>query len=294
MTTLENNYLRVSIRPKGAELTSIFHKESGIEHLWQADPTIWGWHAPNLFPVVGGCLNNEVLIDRKTYPMQRHGFARQSLFDTTESTQTHTVFTLRSNDDTRAQFPYEFAFQIMYELNGPRLTVTYRVVNQDDKTIYFSVGAHPAFAIPFNPGESYSDYSLEFEKDEPLETHLLSADGYFTGETDLVPTNKSDETGCRLPLTERLFDNDALVFKNIASRRVSIRSDKTEHSVTVSFPAFSYLGLWAKPGASFVCIEPWLGCADSEGELKPIQEKELIQQVAVGEVFERSFWVEVE
>ena len=86
MTTLENDQLRVSIRPKGAELTSIFHKSSGIEHLWQADPTVWGWHAPNLFPVVGGCLNNQLLIDGTAYPMERHGFARQSLFETTEST----------------------------------------------------------------------------------------------------------------------------------------------------------------------------------------------------------------
>ena len=289
MTTLENDFLRVSIRSKGAELTSIFHKPSGIEHLWQADPTVWTWHAPNLFPVVGGCLANEVLIDGKTYPMARHGFARQSLFDTTESTQTHAIFTLRSSDETRLHFPYEFEFQIIYELRNSALTITYRVVNQDDEPVYFSVGAHPAFAVPFQPGEAYADYYLEFEQAEPLETHLLSADGYFTGETKPVSIE-----GRQLRLTKHLFDQDALVFKNLTSRRVTLRSDRNTHAITVSYPAFPYLGLWAKPGADFVCIEPWLGCADREGQVRPIQEKEAIQRVETGAVFEAAFSIEVE
>lgn len=288
MTTLENNHLRVTIRPKGAELTSIFHKTSGIEHLWQADPMVWGWHAPNLFPVVGGCLNNQLLIDGQPYPMERHGFTRTSLFETTESSTSHAVFTLWSSEKTRVHFPYAFEFQIWYELQESRLTVTYRVVNQDDKTIYFSVGAHPAFAVPFNAGETYEDYYLEFEQDEALETHLLSAAGYFTGETKPVPAK-----GRHLNLTKQLFDDDALVFKNLASRQVAIRSDKNNHAVIVTYPAFPYLGLWAKPGASFVCIEPWLGCADSEGEPKSIQEKELIQSLEAGKVFNASFSIEV-
>ncbi len=289
MTILENNDLRVSIHPKGAELTSIFHKPSGIEHLWQADPGVWGWHAPNLFPVVGGCLNNQLLIDGKTYPIERHGFARQSTFETTESTPGHAIFSLRSNESTRVHFPYDFEFQLLYELDGPRLTVTYRVVNLDERTIYFSVGAHPAFAVPFYVNEAYEDYFIEFEQPEPLITHMLSSAGYFTGETKVIPAD-----GCRLELTRHLFDQDALVFKDLSSRRVVIRSDRHAHSVTVDYPNFPYLGLWAKPGASFVCIEPWLGCADSEGQPKPIQQREAIQCVDVDKVFEASFSVEIE
>lgn len=288
MAILENNDLRVSIHPKGAELTSIYHKPSGIEHLWQADPTVWSWHAPNLFPVVGGCLHNQLLIEGESYPIERHGFARQSTFETAESTASHAIFSLRSNASTRVHFPYEFEFQLLYELTGPRLTVTYRVVNRDDKTVYFSVGAHPAFAVPFHVNEHYEDYFIEFDRPEPLTTHLLSSAGYFTGETEVIPTD-----GRRLPLTKHVFDRDALVFKDLLSRRVVIRSDKHEHSVAVEYPAFPYLGLWAKPGAPFVCIEPWLGCADSEGQPTPIQRKEAIQHVAVDEVFEASFTIEI-
>lgn len=288
MTTIENEFLRVSIRPKGAELTSIFHKPSAIEHLWQADPTVWGWHAPNLFPVVGGCLNNQVLIDGETYPMERHGFTRQSVFETTASSATHAVFSLRSSEATRIHFPYEFEFQIIYELDGPRLTITYRVVNEDARTLFFSVGAHPAFAVPFRSGEAYEDYFIEFEKAEPLETHMLSGGGYFTGETRSVATDEN-----RFYLTRHLFDQDALVFKNLASRKVTLRSDMGNHAVVVEYPSFPYLGLWAKPGASFVCIEPWLGCADSEGTPKPIQEKEAIQHVEAEKVFAASFSIAI-
>ncbi len=285
---LENDALRVTIKPEGAELTSLFHKGSCIEHLWQADPTVWPWHAPNLFPVVGGCLNNELIIGGKNYSMQRHGFARRSLFETTDTSNTHVVFSLRADSETRAVYPYEFVFQIIYELNGPRLTVTYRMQNEDEQPIYFSVGAHPAFAVPFRAGEVYEDYFVEFEYDEPLTTHKLSEGGYFTGETESVTT--ADK---RLFLTKHLFDQDALVFKTLRSRRVTLRSDRHEHAVAVEFPNFPYLGLWAKPGASFVCVEPWLGCADSEGEPVPIERKEMIQFVDVGKVFEASFSITI-
>lgn len=288
MATLQNDQLSVEIRSKGAEMVSLVNRETGIEHLWQANPSVWGWHAPNLFPVVGGCLNNHLLIDSKTYSMERHGFARQSIFAELESTASRVVFSLRATDVMREKFPYVFDFRVMYELNGPQLSVTYRVVNEGKNELYFSVGAHPAFNVPFLPGEAYDDYVIEFEQEEALETHLLSANGLFSGETNPVPL-----LGRALPLTEHLFDQDALVFKNLQSRRVMLKNSRNEHSVAITFHDFPYLGLWAKPGAPFVCIEPWLGCADSEGEPVDIKQKELIQRVDVGGVFEAGFTIEV-
>lgn len=269
-------------------MVSLVNRETGIEHLWQANPSVWGWHAPNLFPVVGGCLNNHLLIDGKTYSMERHGFARQSIFAELESTASRVVFSLRATDVMREKFPYVFDFQVMYELNGPQLSVTYRIVNEGKNEMFFSVGAHPAFNVPFLPGEAYDDYVIEFEQEEALETHLLSANGLFSGETKPVPL-----LGQVLPLTEHLFDQDALVFKNLQSRRVMLKNSSNEYSVAVTFRDFPYLGLWAKPGAPFVCIEPWLGCADSEGEPVDIKQKELIQRVDVGGVFEAGFTIEV-
>jgi galactose mutarotase-like enzyme len=288
MISLENDVLRVGIRPQGAELTSLFDKTTQTERLWQADPAVWGWHAPNLFPVVGGCLENQLRIDGKTYPMERHGFARQSEFSLLHATATEARFSLRFSEKTYAVYPYRFDFQIAYALDGATLRVTYLVVNEDRQPVFFSVGAHPAFNVPFFPGEAYEDYFLEFEHDEPLTTHLLSKAGLFSGETAPVPTENR-----HLLLTKHLFDRDALVFKKLTSRRVTLGSRNHDHRVAVRFDAFPYLGLWAKPGAPFVCIEPWLGCADSEGQAVGIEQKEAIQRVGVGETFEASFTIHV-
>ncbi|MBC7892883.1 MAG: aldose 1-epimerase family protein [Sphingobacteriaceae bacterium] len=284
MTTLENDVLRVSIRPKGAELASIFDKKNSLEHLWQADPAVWGWHAPNLFPVVGACLNDQIVVENQPYPMQRHGFARHSEFTLKESSSESAVFSLLFSEKTLAVFPYRFELQVAYALDGASLRVIYRVLNQDEKPIFFSFGAHPAFNVPFFPGEAYSDYFLEFEREEELTTHLLDPSGLFSGAAEPVPTE-----GHRLHLTEHLFDRDALVFKNHASRRVSLGSTRHERRVAVAFPDFDYLGLWAKPGGSFVCIEPWLGCADTEHNPLPFEQREGIQRVEVGGRFEVGF-----
>jgi galactose mutarotase-like enzyme len=286
---LSTDFLSVNIRPQGAELTSIFHKPSQTEHLWQGDPAVWGWHAPNLFPVVGGCLNNQILVDSKAYPMGRHGFARQSVFELVEQTDTRARFVLTDSEESRQSYPFRFLFGVDYTLTENTLAVTYRVRNQDDKTVFFSVGAHPAFNVPFESGKEYEDYWLEFEQEEALMTHLLSKDGYFTGETQPIPLQ-----GNRLPLTKHLFDQDALVIKDLRSRAVSIRSRNHERAVTVRFDGFPYLGLWAKPGAPFVCIEPWLGCADTVGAPVEFAQKELIQSVGIGEVFEATFTVTVD
>nr|WP_294949187.1 aldose 1-epimerase family protein [uncultured Mucilaginibacter sp.] len=288
MTILENEFLKVAISTKGAQLSSLRNKATGVEHMWQADPTVWAWHAPNLFPIVGQLINDELLVDGQTYPMKRHGFARQSDFIKLDRNDVSAGFSLPNCEKTMAVYPYKFDFQVLYTLIDNALRITYKLINRDKKTIYFSVGGHPAFNVPFNAGENYEDYYIEFESGEKPDTHLLSPDGLFTGETAPVAiTNK------KLPLTRDLFAADALVFKNLKSRMVTIKSEKHEHSLSVEFPHFNYLGLWAKPGADFLCIEPWLGCADSVGEPKDIKYKEDIQKIAVGHVFEASFYISI-
>ena len=286
MTTIENEYLIAQIDAKGAQLSSLIDKATGTEHMWQGDEAIWPWHAPNLFPVVGGLINNELVVDGHKYPMSRHGFARQSEFVLLNADDVSASFSLPYCDKTLQVYPYKFDYQVLYTLIDNSIRITYKVINLDKKTIYFSVGAHPAFNIPFNKGENYEDYYIEFETDEHLETELLSGDGFFTGESHPVPT-----PGNKLYLTRHLFDGDALVLKKLSSRMVIIKSNKHDQALSVEFPHFSYLGIWAKPGADFVCIEPWLGCADTEGEQKDISKKELIQKLHAGHVFEAPFFI---
>lgn len=285
MTIIENELYKVAIRNQGGEITSFINKETGVEHMWQAGAE-WPWHSPNLFPVIGSLINNELLVDGKTYPMGRHGFNRQSELLLIESDTQVAKFSLPYNEKTLAVYPYKFDFQVHYELIDAALRVTYKVINLDRKDIYFSVGGHPAFNVPFNKGENYEDYYLEFDVSVKVDTHLLSADGTFTGETKPVPMD-----GAKLHLTRDLFKDDALVFKNMRTRMVTIKSTKHDQSLSVEFPHFNYLGLWAKPGADFVCIEPWVGCADTAGEPVDISKKEGIHQLHVGHVFEAAYYI---
>lgn len=289
MTVIENDFLKASIDPRGAQLSSLINKATGQELMWQADEKFWPWHAPNLFPVIGSLINNQIIVDGKPYTIEtRHGFIRVSDMLVIESTTGQAKFSLPYNQHTLEMYPYKFEYQVIYDLIDNALRVTYKVINLDEGTIYFSVGGHPAFNVPFNEGENYEDYYLEFEQEEPLEEHLLNSDGFFNGETRPVKLD-----GKKLYLTRHLFDNDALIFKNLKSRLVTIRSDKHDQSIAVEFPHFNYVGIWAKPGADFVCVEPWLGCADSAGEPKELSQKEAIQKLAHGHVFEASFFVSI-
>ena len=288
MTVLENEFLKVSIDAKGAQLSSVYNKATGIEQLWQADADIWPWHAPNLFPIVGAVINDQLLVNGNAYPMKRHGFARNSEFVLLSCDDREAIFSLPNSEKTLAVYPYKFDFEVMYMLIDNALRVTYKVINHDNKVIYFSVGGHPAFNIPFYNHEKYEDYYLEFETDEQLSTHLLSPDGMFSGETKPIELD-----GNKLWLTTDMFDADALVFKNLRSRQVTIKSKNHDESLSVEFPHFNYLGLWAKPGAPFVCIEPWLGCADTEAQPKDISQKEDIQKLKFGHVFEAAFFISV-
>jgi galactose mutarotase-like enzyme len=288
MAVLENDFLKVEISIQGAQLTSVYDKAAQLEHLWQADEKIWGWHAPNLFPVVGGLINDELLVDGRTYHMSRHGFARNSEFILLECDEVSAIFSLPNCEKTLAIYPYKFDFQVLYMLIDNALRITCKLINHDTKTVFFSVGGHPAFRVPFNAGEKYEDYYIEFETEEKLMTHLLSPAGFFTGETQPVPSPQN-----KLWLTRDMFDRDALVFKDLRSRELTIKSKNHDKSISIEFPHFNYLGIWAKGGGDFVCIEPWLGCADTEGKHVDISQKEDIQHLKPGHVFEAAYFISV-
>lgn len=289
MIKLSNNLIEVSIKKKGAELSSVYNKHIAHEYIWQGDPSFWPWHAPNLFPIVGGLKDNRLIVDGAQYELARHGFARHSNFQVIESSATHAIFSLRYNRDTLQAYPYRFEFQVIYHLEEESLRCIYKTLNLDEQQIYFSVGGHPAFNVPFFPRERYDDYYLEFEKEEPLVRHHLSGEGYFNKKQSTILLD-----GRKLRLVESLFNEDALVFKSLASRQVSIRSNNHPHTLMVRYPDFKSLGIWAKPGAPFVCIEPWLGYADDEAGSTSIEAKEGIVPLAPGHVFEASYTIAIQ
>ncbi len=288
MHQLENNFLRVVAREHGAELTSIIDKKNNIEHLWQADPHFWGWHAPVLFPVIGRSLNDEIEIEGQQYRMSKHGFARNANFRLLDLTETSIVFSLKNNEQWQKIYPYKFEFLIRYKLEANALIVSYEVINKDNKEIYFQLGGHPAFAVPFTEGGKYEDYYLEFDHVEKAARHYIDKNGYFDGRKDVAIANANT-----IQLNSTLFKDDALIFKNLKSRKVTIKSKAHEHYLSVDFKDFKYLGLWAKVGAPFVCIEPWLGCADTAEKPTPFKDKEGIIKLETGGTFGISFKIEV-
>lgn len=289
MHRIENEFLRITAREYGAELTSVFCKRTNTEHLWQADEKLWGWHAPVLFPVVGRCLNDEIILDGKSYTMEKHGFARKSVFQLLELGNTKMVFSLLHNDDTLRIYPFKFEFLIAYYLHDNQFKVSYEVINRDTKPMWFQLGGHPAFAVPFNAQESYNDYYLEFTEKENSPRHYIDSDGFFDGRKETVLNNSNS-----IALRNDLFNQDALIFKDLKSRTVSIKCKHHVNSLTVNFEGFPYLGLWAKENAPYVCIEPWLGCADTAGKAVEMKKREGVMMLEPGEAINPHFTVSIQ
>jgi galactose mutarotase-like enzyme len=284
MITIENEQIRAHIASKGAELQSAVNKLNGIDYMWSGNPAFWGKHSPVLFPIVGTLKQNRYYYSGQAYEMGRHGFAREMQFEANQTSADAVVFSINDTEQTRRQFPFSFRLEITYTLKGASLVVGYAVFNTGAGPLFFSIGGHPAFRVPIREGLEYDDYYLQFEKPETAGRWPISKDGLI--ETSSIPL--LDKTN-KLPLTKALFSKDALVLKQLGSCSVDLRSDKDAAGLSFSLKGFPFLGIWAAPGADFVCIEPWCGIADSVNAGQQLEEKEGIERLETGTTFERSW-----
>ncbi len=267
MNILENDYLRVSVSPEGAELTSVFDKKNKLERLWSAEPDVWNRHAPILFPTVGRLLDNQYTYRGKSYTMPQHGFARDCTFSVIRENERMLSYVLTDSPETRANYPFPFSLQIDFNLVDNHVHVHHTVLNMGKFPMLFAIGGHPGFACPLLPGESLADYYIEFEHAETCARWYANEDGHiYKSEEKYL-----DDTTV-IPYTDDLFSEDALVFKKLKSSRVSIKCNTNEHAVTMDYAGWPYLGIWSKAGgAPFICLEPWHGIADHvdhDGDLK--------------------------
>ncbi|EBF5167806.1 aldose 1-epimerase family protein [Listeria monocytogenes] len=289
MIKLENEVLLVEMKTAGAELTRIFHKDTGLEYLWNADSKFWGRHSPVLFPTVGRLVDDTYLVDGKQYHLGQHGFARDRDFQVIEQTENTVRFELDADENSLAIYPYKFKLSIIYTIEKNTVAVSYEVENTDNKRIYFSIGAHPAFHLPLTDGTTFEDYYLDFGTEENLETLCLEGP-YRSGDIKKIV----DEPARYLPLSYDLFKNDALIFEALKQKEMTIKSDKTPHFVKVSFPEFPFVGVWtAKPGTPFLCIEPWYGIADGAGESVELRDKAGIEHLEPEAVFASEYEITV-
>ncbi len=287
--TIENRNLKASIVSEGAELCSIISQATGIEYVWQADPLVWGSSAPVLFPIVGGLKNGSFTYGGKQYSMPRHGIVRRNAdVHVVEQESDRITFELQTNERTLAQYPFKFTYKISYRLKDNSLIVTTSVRNDDDNDIFFSIGAHPAFNCPIHADQSYSDYYIDFGTKEDLLSETLNADALVSGKTRTV----SQGSG-RINLTYSTFEHDALMFKNLKSRKATLCSEKYGPVLSVEYDDYKYIGIWAKPNADFVCIEPWLGIADSYNTDGDFTKKDGIIRLEMGGTFSAKYSINI-
>lgn len=287
MIRIENESLSVEIAEMGAEVRSVLHKGTRLSYMWSGDPAYWGRVSPVLFPIVGRLKDGRYTAEDKIYELSQHGFLRDAVFGVKEAQDGSAAFFLESNGKYQDVYPYEFRVEIGYRLEEDRLYVDWKVDNlEKDKTMYFSIGAHPAFRVPLKPDEDAADYKLHLKpvKDGQVTSYEL-VDGLIRkkGQPAVLPA---------VPIQAALFGNDALVYDDI--EEVRLQSSKG-NGVAVALPGFPYVGIWSKYDAQegtmapFVCIEPWFGIADTTDTTGVLSQKAGIQQLAPETAFRASY-----
>jgi galactose mutarotase-like enzyme len=268
--------LRAEISPRGAELVRL-QDEAGRDLLWNGDPAFWTGRAPLLFPIVGRVAGDHLKVANALYPMRQHGFARQSSFEILLAEPAHCRMALVSNEESLRIFPFAFRFEAGYALEAQRLVIVIDVHNLGSEPMPVSMGFHPALRWPLPYGASRAAHRIVFAEPEPepirrLENGLLSPLA--------VPTPVD---GRSLALDDALFAHDALIFDRLTSRALRYGPPQGR-GIEVEFPAMPQLGIWTKPGAGFLCIEPWQGFADPQGFAGEFADKPGIVRLGPGEV----------
>lgn len=280
-TILRSSQAVAEISSLGAELVSFRRTDTDTEYIWNGDAAYWTGRSPVLFPMIGAAAGEAIRVNGQAYPLGRHGFARRSEFTLVEASETQAVFRLSHSENTLASYPYPFHLYLTYTLNGSTLDIGYRVENPGEKEMFFQLGTHPAFNCPIGGEGSFTDYYLEFEQPEHLERLLLNENGLITpGQSEAMLGGDN-----KLPLNHEMFAHDALVFRNVQSKSVALKSRQSAKSVTVAFTGFPDLGIWQPKNAPFVCIEPWHGVADYEGFTGDIGEKQNVIALPPGGEF---------
>jgi galactose mutarotase-like enzyme len=250
--------LSAEVSPLGAQLYTL-RDRTGRDLLWNGEPSVWSGRAPLLFPIVGVLAGGSYRLGSSVYRLSRHGFARGRVFEVVESSSAAATFRLKFDEATLPVYPFRFELEVRFALDGPALSVTTCVRNLGQEDMPASFGYHPAFRWPLPFGQARSFHFIEFADDEPAPIRRLDAAGLLTPSRHSTPVAHR-----RLELTDALFQDDVLIFDAIRSRSVTYGALGGPR-IGLSFPDAPYLGIWTRPQANFICIEPWHGVSDAEG-----------------------------
>lgn len=292
--TLCNRSITIQINEFGAELSSIKNNHNNTEYLWNGDPIFWKRQSPILFPFVGSLKNKEYHYEGKTYPMPQHGFARDMIFNLISKTENEVWFSLEANEETLDKYPFRFRLELGYRLDEWTITVLWKVINLDNKTMHFSIGGHPAFNCPVADEVDQEDYYLKFDTIKALHYILVNEEGMAVKKPFDKQYLLETDNGI-LAIDPHMFDNDALIIEEDQCHSVSLLDPTKKPYITVSFAA-AIFGLWspAKKNAPFICIEPWYGRCDSSDFQGSLIDREWGNTLEAGQEFEASYTITIE
>ena len=273
--SLSSGKLSAQIDPRGSQL-SVLKDRDGRDLLWNGDPSVWAGRAPLLFPIVGALAGGEYRVDSKPYRLPRHGFARVSAFQLVDSSTATALFRLTADDASLKIYPFSFELDVRFTVDGATLSITTLVRNLGGRKMPASFGYHPAFRWPLPYGRERSDHFIEFTTDEPSPVRHLDTAGLLL--PDRYPTPVIQR---RLPLTDAQFEHDVIIFDDLRSQAVTYGANDGPR-IRMSYPDAPYLGVWTKPQADFICIEPWHGVADPQGFSGNFSAKPGVFMVAAG------------
>ncbi len=257
LVSISDSVLSAQISAAGAELQRLQDRD-GSDLLWSGDPAVWAGRAPLLFPLVGETKDKKIKVDGQTYEIPRHGFTRTSRFVLVTAEKARCIWRLEASEATRRQYPFEFRLDVIYRIEDGALHMTAEVMNRGDRPMPASFGFHPALRWPLPSGAPREAHEILFEHDEPAPVRRL-ANNLLSPVLHPTPVQ-----GRRLALRDELFRDDALIFDTLESRGL-VYGVPGHRSLRVTFPGMPHLGIWTKPGAGYVCIEPWQGYASPEG-----------------------------
>lgn len=272
--SIENEHLKLSVKSFGCEITSIKSKNTEYEFMWQGNPQIWSGQAPILFPIIGRLIDDKYIFDGKEYTMEKHGFARRNEWEFITGDKNSMTFRLTDNENTRTMYPFSFELRVTFTLNENTLKVKYEVENKTDGTMYFSLGAHPAFNCEIGD-------KLTFSKNEELKTEKID----LVRSLRLPGKFSFPQDNGTITITKDIFNEDALILSSFESDSLTLHSDNNSRKIKFTFGNAPYLGIWAKPGASYVCIEPWYGVNDSLEKKDDFSKKDAINAPGKNETF---------
>lgn len=276
----ETKNFSLAVKEMGAELNSFKSNKTGIEYIWCGNTDIWYGQSPILFPIIGRLLDDKYMLDGKEYTMPKHGIVRKKPFELVENNGDSLVFVQKYDDESLKMYPYKFELKVKFEIKENGLKVTHTVTNLDDKEMYYSFGAHPAFNCEIGD-------RLEFNNDTELYTEKIDHESILIDGIFPVFTDEN-----KLELTESLFDEDALILSDYKSTEIALKSDKHDRVVNFKFDS-PILGIWAKPAAPYVCIEPWWGINDNYDKKDDLSKKRGIMSLNSSESKDFSWEIEI-